>query len=89
MGQGVAAYLPEDVGGNLTLGSSFQDCRCDVITCSNLAARDPFAYIIEDRAQKRGSCRVEMKRPNLENPILAWIFRLVDSGMLSLRGNGG
>src|SRR4051794_12741621 len=86
MGQGVAAYLPEDVGGNLTLGSSFQDFRCNVSTCSNLAARDAFADFIEDRAQKRGGFRVEHEMPPT-NPILARFHPVGDSSMLSFAAN--
>jgi hypothetical protein len=35
------------------------DLRGDVGTCTDLALRDAFAEVIEDRAQKRGGCSVE------------------------------
>lgn len=62
-GQGFTADLPETICRNLASSDGFQDLRGNVSTCSDFAVRDAFADFVENRAQKRGGCRVEHELP--------------------------
>lgn len=74
--EGVPPDLPEALGRDLAPGSSFQDLRCHMRTRPDLAVRKTLAYFVEDRAQKRGGCRIEHEvPPRRESSILAEFSR--------------